>query len=46
MLRTLKNETPHFEDFLQPEPRFASAPAKADEELRALVDEAHALGLS
>lgn len=33
------------QDFLQPEPRFASAPDKADEELRALVDEAHALGL-
>src|SRR3954468_4561063 len=33
------------QDFLQPEPRFASAPGKEDEELRALVDEAHALGL-
>ena len=33
------------QDFLQPEPRFASAPDKAEEELRALVDEAHALGL-
>lgn len=33
------------QDFLQPEPRFASAPEKAAEELRALVDEAHALGL-
>ncbi|MEW6220331.1 MAG: alpha-amylase family glycosyl hydrolase [Thermodesulfobacteriota bacterium] len=33
------------QDFLQPEPRFASAPGKAEEELRALVDEAHALGL-
>jgi glycosidase len=33
------------QDFLQPEPRFASSPDKADEELRALVDEAHALGL-
>ena len=33
------------QDFLQPEPRFASAPQKAEEELRALVDEAHALGL-
>nr|WP_303652918.1 alpha-amylase family glycosyl hydrolase [Paludisphaera mucosa] len=33
------------QDFLEPEPRFASAPDKADAELRALVDEAHALGL-
>ena len=33
------------QDFLQPEPRFASAPGKAEAELRALVDEAHALGL-
>ncbi|MDN5943291.1 MAG: hypothetical protein L0H94_15535 [Nitrospira sp.] len=33
------------QDFLQPEPRFASAPGKEEEELRALVDEAHALGL-
>ena len=33
------------QDFLQPEPRFASAPGKEDEELRALVDEAHAIGL-
>jgi glycosidase len=33
------------QDFLHPEPRFASAPGKEDEELRALVDEAHALGL-
>ncbi len=33
------------QDFLQPEPRFASSPDKADKELRALVDEAHALGL-
>jgi glycosidase len=33
------------QDFLQPDPRFASAPEKAEEELRALVDEAHALGL-
>ncbi len=33
------------QDFLQPEPRFASAPGKEDEELRALVDEAHARGL-
>ncbi len=33
------------QDFLQPDPRFASVPGKEDEELRALVDEAHALGL-
>jgi len=33
------------QDFLQPEPRFASQPGKEDGELRALVDEAHALGL-
>ena len=33
------------QDFLRPEPRFASAPGKEEEELRALVDEAHALGL-
>ncbi len=33
------------QDFLQPEPRFASKPGKEDAELRALVDEAHALGL-
>lgn len=33
------------QDFLSPEPRFASAPGKEDDELRALVDEAHALGL-
>jgi glycosidase len=33
------------QDFLQPEPRFASAPGREEEELRALVDEAHALGL-
>ena len=33
------------QDFLQPEPRFASAPGREVEELRALVDEAHALGL-
>lgn len=33
------------QDFLRPEPRFASVPGKEDEELRALVDEAHALGL-
>lgn len=33
------------QDFLRPEPRFASSPGKEDEELRALVDEAHARGL-
>ena len=33
------------QDFLQPEPRFASAPGKEEDELRALIDEAHALGL-
>jgi glycosidase len=33
------------QDFLQPEPRFASSPARAEDELRSLVDEAHALGL-
>ncbi|WP_417909404.1 alpha-amylase family glycosyl hydrolase [Candidatus Electronema sp. PJ] len=33
------------QDFLQPDPRFASEPGREDEELRALVDEAHALGL-
>jgi glycosidase len=33
------------QDFLQPEPRFASASGKEEDELRALVDEAHALGL-
>jgi glycosidase len=33
------------QDFLQPEPRFASAPGTEEDELRALVDEAHALGL-
>jgi len=33
------------QDFLRPEPRFASAPGKEDDELRALVDAAHALGL-
>lgn len=33
-------------DFLRAEPRFAADPAKADEELRALVDAAHAAGLS
>jgi len=33
------------QDFLRPEPRFASAPGKEEDELRALVDEAHACGL-
>jgi len=33
------------QDFLQPEPRFASAPGQEADELRALVDEAHTLGL-
>ncbi len=33
------------QDFLRPEPRFASVPGKEDDELRALVDEAHAQGL-
>ena len=33
------------QDFLRPEPRYASAPGKEDDELRALVDEAHAQGL-
>lgn len=33
------------QDFLRPEPRFASAPGKEEDELRALVDEAHAIGL-
>jgi glycosidase len=33
------------QDFLRPEPRFASAPGKEEDELRALVDEAHARGL-
>lgn len=33
------------QDFLQIEPRFASAPERAEEELRALVDEAHARGI-
>ena len=32
-------------DFLHAEPRFASRPASADDELRALVDAAHAEGL-
>jgi glycosidase len=33
------------QDFLQPEPRFASAPGREEDELQALVDEAHALGV-
>ena len=33
------------QDFLRPEPRFASAPGREEDELRLLVDEAHALGL-
>jgi len=33
------------QDFLQPDPRFASTPGSEVEELRALVDEAHAVGL-
>jgi glycosidase len=33
------------QDFLRPEPRFASAPGKEEDELRALVDAAHASGL-
>jgi glycosidase len=33
------------QDFLRPEPRFASAPGKEEDELCALVDEAHAIGL-
>lgn len=40
--------TPHtysIQDFLQIEPRFASTPARAEGELRALVDEAHARGI-
>jgi glycosidase len=32
-------------DFLTAEPRFADDPARADDELRALVDAAHAKGL-
>jgi glycosidase len=32
-------------DFLRAEPKFATDPAKADDELRALVDAAHAAGL-
>ena len=32
-------------DFLSAEPRFADVPARADDELRALVDAAHAQGL-
>lgn len=34
-----------FQDFLAVEPRFASSPQNAEQELRALVDEAHAVGL-
>src|SRR4029077_7367055 len=33
------------QDFLRPDPRFASAPGKEEDELRSLVDEAHAVGL-
>ena len=33
------------QDFLQPDPRFGSSPGKEEDELRALVDEAHACGL-
>ncbi len=33
------------QDILQPDPRFASTPGKEEEELCALVDEAHAQGL-
>ncbi len=33
-------------DFLRAEPRFADVPANADDELRALVDAAHAQGLA
>ncbi len=33
------------QDFLRVEPRFASSPEVAEQELRALVDEAHRLGL-
>lgn len=33
------------QDFLRPEPRFATVPGQEEDELRALVDEAHALGL-
>jgi glycosidase len=33
------------QNFLRVEPRFASAPGREEDELRALVDEAHALGL-
>lgn len=32
-------------DFLRPDPRFASSPERAEHELRALVDAAHARGL-
>ncbi|MBY0578367.1 MAG: hypothetical protein K2P57_04905 [Burkholderiales bacterium] len=34
-----------FQDFLKVEPRLCSDPSKADEELQALVDEAHGLGI-
>lgn len=33
------------QNFIAAEPRFASNPAKADDELRALIDAAHAIGL-
>src|SRR5262245_184161 len=33
------------QDFLRVDPRFASRPARAEQELRALVDEAHARGM-
>ncbi len=33
------------QDFLNIEPRFASSPGMAEQELRALVDEAHSLGI-
>jgi glycosidase len=33
------------QDFLRVEPRFASSPNAAEQELRALIDEAHALGM-
>lgn len=33
------------QDFLRPEPRFATVPGQEEDEIRALVDEAHALGL-
>lgn len=46
--RQSDNDTFHgygIQDFLQPDPRFASSPGNAEAELRALVDEAHAVGL-